>query len=273
MRKTGFLQQFAAVFRDLPRDLSVALSLARRDLLAEIRVSKLGLLWPLVYPIAYTAFFLLLRPAFSAGADALSAKTVLFVFVGFSLWQVWFESLNQQLEALRRNWILVSRAQLSGAAIFFSGVMLALYHTAVRLAVVCIVALILLPVAPLDLLAFVLFAVVVPINGAVFGLLLQPIATLQRDVVRVVQSLSLALLVSGAVFFALPANLSETIRSILALNPLASLLDESRSHLLGTVPLFPREALLWIAVTLLVMPLQLVAHKRMLPVLVERLGN
>jgi len=42
--------------------VAVAWMLAKRTLLAEARSSRLSLLWPLIYPVAYTALFMALKP-------------------------------------------------------------------------------------------------------------------------------------------------------------------------------------------------------------------
>ncbi len=253
--------------------VAVGWLLAKRDLLADLRTSKLALVWPLVYPLGYTSLFVLLKPVVTAGAPESILPYGLYVFVGFASWQVWFEAMRTQMDGVRRHSALLACADLNPASVFAAGVFLAWYQTALRVFPAIIVALVVGTPSWEGVALFVLGSAMIPVNGAVVGLLLQPLATLYKDVGRVVQSISLALLFSAGVFISFPADLSPTTLSLLSLNPLGPLLAGARGALLEQVNVFGEATYVWMGLTVALATLLLAVAKRVLPVLLERIGS
>jgi lipopolysaccharide transport system permease protein len=252
---------------------SVAWMIARRDIVSDWRASRLSVAWPLLFPLGYTALFVLLRPVVQGGGAGFSWSYVVFVFVGFSLWQLWFEGLRTQMEAVRANRSLLSRADLSPVSLFLAGYLLQLFQLSMRvvLALVVTIALVRVP-GFLECIGFVVLAALVVLNGCVIGFLLQPFSTLLPDVAKALQSASLALLVTGGVFFALPTTLDPLILNLLSLNPLAPLIDAARAPLIGRPPVFGVAPWAWGALTILGLVLQASLSRKVLPVLLERIG-
>lgn len=260
--------------RELPQTVSVAWLLARRDLISEWRSSRLSILWPLFYPVAYTALFVALRPLIQIASTQLTWMYVIHVFIGFSLWQLWFEGMRKQMEAVRSNRSLLSRADLSPASVFLAGFLVQISHLVPRvvLALVAVVAFLGFP-SLLSVVIFLMMSIVVVLNGCAIGFVMQPFSTLLPDIGKVVQSVSLALLVSGGVFIILPPGVDPTIVSLLAANPLGPLIEAARATLLGQAHVYQWAAHVWVALTLLALLLQLAFVKRVLPVLLERIGG
>ena len=252
---------------------SVAWMIARRDVVSDWRASRLSIAWPLLFPLGYTALFVLLRPVVQGNAGGFSWRYVIFVFVGFSLWQLWFEGLRTQMEAVRANRSLLSRADLSPVSLFLAGYLLQLFQLSMRLVLVLVATIAVLRVPGFwECVGFVVLACVVVLNGCVIGFLLQPFSTLLPDVAKALQSASLALLVTGGVFFAMPPAIDANLLTLLSLNPLAPLVDIARSPLLGQKPIFGIAAWVWVALTFLGLSLQASLSRKVLPVLLERIG-
>jgi lipopolysaccharide transport system permease protein len=254
--------------------MSVGWLIARRDLTAGWRASRLSIVWPLIYPLAYTGLFVGLRPILQPGAAPLTLEYMLHVFVGFSLWQLWFEAMRLQMDAVKSNRLLLSRADLSPASLLAAGFLVQVFHLALRM-VVAIASAMFLPSPPglLAILAFVVLCTVVVLNGCTLGFLMQPFATLAPDLARILQSVSLALLVSGGVFIVLPPNLDPWVYDVLSINPLAPLIEAARAPLLGHPLLFGYAAWIWIAITLVALTVQSALARKVLPVLLERIGG
>ncbi|MGH8025449.1 MAG: hypothetical protein ACREO0_01870, partial [Pseudoxanthomonas sp.] len=126
----------SGVVSRMARTGSVARMLAGRELLSEYRQSRMSLVWPVLYPLMYTMLFVLLRPVLGGGMPGHSPWAfATFVFIGFTMWQTWFEVLRGQMDAIRRNRSLMSRGELSTGTLFAATTMVALAHFAPRLIV------------------------------------------------------------------------------------------------------------------------------------------
>lgn len=252
---------------------SVAWLLALREWLSGYRASRWNALWPLLYPVLYTALLLAVRPLLGQQAHD-PARYALFAFVGFSLWQAWIETLRAQLGALRRYKSLVGRGDMGTGTIALSGAMTGLIQLAPRLLLTVVVALATQhPVSLVSLGMMLLGGALVVTNATAVGTLLQPWATLTPGVDRVVQSVTLALIFTGGVFLPLPAAPTPLVGWLLALNPFGALLDMARAPLLGDALHSPALAMAWTAITCCLALLARHLGPRLLPIVVERMGN
>jgi lipopolysaccharide transport system permease protein len=247
--------------------------MVRRDVVSEWRASRLSIFWPLLFPLIYTWLFVVLRPVVPVGVEN-GWRYAIFVFVGFSLWQLWFEGLRTQMDAVRANRSLLSRADLSPVTLFLTGYMLQLFHLSMRIVLALLVTIVTIGAPGIfECVTFVLMSASLVLNGCVIGFLLQPFSTLLPDVAKTLQSASLALLATGGVFFALPPALDPVILNLLSLNPLAPLIDVARASLLGQLPVFAAAPWVWVALTFLGLALQASLSRKVLPVILERIGD
>lgn len=247
--------------------------LAKRTLAIENRSSRLGWLWPLIYPVAYTTLFIILKPLMHPTVGS-GVDYALHIFVGLSLWQLWFEGLQMQMRAVKSQRSLLSRAELDPGALFLSGFFVQVVYLLPRLALALILASI---VGRLDslwsALIFVSMSFVVILNGSVIGFLIQPFSTLMPDIARLIQSVSLALMLTGGIFAVFPKEVSDRTLAALALNPLGPLVEAARAPLLGQVPHFDWAPWLWLVFTLAALAVQVRLARKVLPVLLERMGS
>lgn len=252
---------------------AVGWMLARRTLLIEVRTSRLGWLWPLIYPVAYTALLLTLKPVMHPAGRS-GVDYALHVFVGLSLWQLWFEGLQTQMRAVKAQRSLLSRADLEPGALFLSGFFVQVVYLLPRLALALVLATAFGRLNSLwPALIFVLMSLAVVLNGSVVGFVLQPFATLLPDIGRVVQSVSLALMLTGGIFVVFPQDMYERTLALLALNPLGPLVDAARAPLLAQAPYFDWAPSVWLALTVTALAVQVRLSRKVLPVLLERLGG
>lgn len=255
------------------RSIEVAAMLVQRELVADFRVSRMSLLWPVVYPLAYTLLIVFMRPVFGGGFSGSHADFAVFVFAGFCIWQSWFEVLRRQMDAVRVNKSLVSRAEIGSSTLFLTTLFSTGAHLVPRLICATLFAALVLDAGPLAILGFWGGALVTLINGAVIGALIQPFSTLSPDLGKGIQSISLGIMITGAVFFRLPPQPSSGLIAMVGLNPMGALLNLSRAPLLGELPVAPAASFAWIAVTFMLLIAVLAMGKRILPILIERIGN
>ncbi len=262
-----------AGLRGLRRDWSVAWLLALREWLSGYRSSRWNAVWPVLYPVLYTALLLAVRPLLGQQSHD-PASYALFAFVGFSLWQAWIETLRAQLGALRRYKSLVSRGDMGSGTIALSSAITGALQLIPRLLLAIVLALVtrhtISPVAVMSLLTGGLLVIV---NASALGTLLQSWATLTPGVERFIQSVTLALIFTGGVFLPLPPHPGRLVQALLALNPFGALLDMARAPLIGDPLYSPALLLAWIAVTVVAALVARNIGPRLLPIVVERMGN
>ncbi len=259
--------------RAMQRDWSVAWLLALREWLSGYRASRWNALWPVLYPVLYTSLLLAVRPLLGQQAHE-PARYALFAFVGFSLWQAWIETLRAQLGALRRYKSMVARGDMGSGTIAISSAITAALQLIPRLLLAILLALVTRhDVDLLAILSLLAGGVLVIANATAIGTLLQSWATLTPGVDRTLQSVTLALIFTGGVFLPLPERPGALVQALLALNPFGALLDLARAQLLGDPLHSPVLVLAWIGVTVLAMLVARNLGPRLLPIVVERMGN
>lgn len=255
------------------RSFSVAWLLVQREIMSEFHASRMSLLWPVIYPLAYTLLLVFMRPVFGAASASSMSEFAVFVFVGFSLWQSWFEVLRAQMDAVRKNKSLMTRAELGAATLFIATTLSAGLHMLPRVLLGVLAAWLMLSADAAALAILVAGSLLVLLNGAVIGAMLQPFSTLSPDLGKAVQSISLGLLITGAVFIPMPAEPSRPLLWLISANPLGALLNFTRAPLLGDPWILPGASLAWALATLVLMVVLLVVGRRLLPILIERIGN
>lgn len=255
------------------RDWSVAWLLALREWLSGYRSSRWNAVWPVLYPVLYTSLLLVVRPLLGQQSHEPS-RYALFVFVGFSLWQAWIETLRAQLSALRRYKSLVSRGDMGTGVIAISSAITAALQLIPRLILAVLLALATRhAVGAWALASLLIGGVLVIANASAIGTLLQPWATLTPSVDRSIQSVTLALIFTGGVFLPLPPHPGPLVRALLAFNPFGALLDMARAPLMGDPLHSPSLVLAWAVVTAVAVLLARSLGPRLLPIVVERMGN
>lgn len=261
------------IFSDKKHTLSAARALAVRELLGEYRQSRMSLAWPLLHPLLYTLLFVVLRPVLGGGALESPWEFGCFVFIGFAVWQSWFEALRAQMDAIRKNKALVTRGEISSGVLFLATLLVGLAHYLPRLLFAVIAAGVVLGFKPLALASLIGFGLAAMLNGTVIGALLQPFATLSADLGKAIQSISLGIMISGAVFIHLPAHPPALVSILIALNPMGALLNAARSPLFDHAPLNPWASFMWLVLTLGVALVIPAFGRRALPLVVERMGS
>lgn len=259
--------------REALQGVSVAWLLALREWHAEYRQSRMVLVWPLVQPLAYTALFILLRPIMGGSLQHDPMVFAVFVFLGFTLWQSWFEVLRSEMDAIRRHKGLMSRGELGLPTLVLATAITGFLQLIPKLVLLVAAALVLLDADARAVTGLIAFAFLTLANGAAIGALLQPFATLSPDLGKTIQSLSLGLMVTGAVFYPLPERLPDAIRYLLAANPMGTLLDAARAPLFAQPMASPWAVAAWVALTAgLAFALPYIG-RRVLPIVIERLGG
>lgn len=264
----------AATLRDLPQTLPISFTMALREISSNYRKSKLGFLWLVIQPALYAGIFVIIKFGMRGAGfdvDVGAAPPALFALVGMTLYQAWFEALQEQLESVRRSASLLKTVRFPPESFFFTPMIIALINLAIRLCVVGIASLALGWVPGPEALWFPLAAVGVVFVGQAIGLVLMPLASLYQDVRRFVSSISIGLLLLTPVLYPATTKTDTLLHTINMWNPLAATLATTRDLLLGGTFVLLVPAIAWFAAAVIATMFMMLFIRAVLPIIVERL--
>lgn len=255
------------------RSVSVAGLLVQREIMSDFHASRMSLVWPVIFPLAYTLLLVFIRPVFGAATTSSTSEFAVFVFIGFSLWHSWFEVLRSQMDAVRKNKSLMARAELGAATLFISTTLSAGFHMLPRVILGAVASWFLVSAEPSAIAVLFIGSILILLNGSMIGAMLQPFSTLSPDLGKAVQSISLGFLITGMVFIPMPEQPPRALLWLLSANPLGALLNFTRAPLFGEAWMVPGASIVWMLMTVLGAAILLVVGRRLLPILIERIGN
>lgn len=264
----------AATLRDLPTALAVSWTMALREIVSTYRKSKLGFLWIVIQPALYAGIFVIIKFGMKGAGfdvDVGAVPPALFALVGMTLYQAWFEALSEQLEFIRRSASLLKTVRFPPETFFFTPMIIALIHLAIRLVVIGIAVLATGWRPGVEALWFPLAAIGVVFVGQALGLLLMPLASLYQDVRRFVSSISAGLMLLSPVLYPATIKTDTLLHAINTWNPLAATLATTRDLLLGGSHVLLGPAIAWFVAASIVTLFMMVFIRAVLPILIERL--
>jgi len=221
-----------AMLRSLYRNRILIMRMARRDLEARFRGSRLGVTWIVLQPVlmlvVYTfAFGVVLKAKWGQDTSDSPWEYALFLFTGLLVFNVFSEVVTRAPTLMLENVSYIKNILFPTEIIVANSIVVALFNFFVGFAILMILyvsvrgvppvttLLILLPLAPL-----VLFTMGLAWFLAALGVYL-------RDLRQIVTILITAIMFLCPLFYPLSA-LPDGIRSVIALNPLASIIETMR---------------------------------------------
>lgn len=231
---------FSEVFLSLWRNRSLALQMARREIVGRYRGSFLGLMWSFVNPVlmlaVYTFVFSIVfeaRWGSHGGGDKFEFALVL--FVGLIVFNLFSECLTRAPNLILGNANYVKKVIFPLEILPWVALGASLFHAAISTLVLLIFlafvgkvgwTIILLPLVILPLLVFVM------------GLswLLASIGVFIRDIGQFIGMVTTILMFMSPIFY--PASaLPESVRGYLFLNPLTFIIEQAREVVIwGNLP-------------------------------------
>ncbi len=260
----------AAMWRDLLASRELAWRLLVRDISARYRQSVLGILWAFLPPIATAAVFIILNRAAVINVGTTDIPYPAFVMFGTVLWQLFVDSLNAPLKAVRANRSILTKINLPREAFILSAVGQVAFDFGIRLLILAGVYVIFRVPLTWGLLLAPFAILMLMLMGFVIGLLLTPVGMLYTDVAVALSTVtSLWFFVTPVVY---PAPETGILSVLIKLNPVSPLLVGARDlATLGTLPDVGSFAIVS-GVTLLGVLVMWVFYRVSLPILIERMG-
>ncbi len=223
-----------AVFGVAWRQRGLVARLAWRDVLQRYRGSSLGLLWSLFHPLLMLAVFtFVFSQVFRArwGVDVESTSEFgLVLFAGLVVFWMFSECVGRAPALMLENPAYIKRVVFPLEVLPWVVVVSGLFHAAVSSVV--LVAAVAILTGGLPWTAITLPAVFVPIALTSLGVVwfVAALGVYVRDLQQIVPVLLTALLFLTPIFYP-PEAVPESFRSVLALNPLATSVEQVRGVL------------------------------------------
>lgn len=266
---------FRAMWADIRASRELACALAMRDIKVLYRQSILGYIWAFLPVLGTTGVFLFLR---SGGAlttlDSGIAYPV-YLLIGTILWQVFADAVNGPLKVVTSSRAMIVKINFPREALILAGMFITCFNFLVRL-LVLIPALIFFAwkgsyvFAWESLYLFPLGVAAVILLGYAIGVLLTPIGMLYKDVGLGVQMVLTFWMFMTPVVLTIPE--SGLLATVMRWNPVSSVLDTTRSWLVGIEPTFLLESLIVTGCSLFFLVIGWILYRVALPHVIARLG-
>ena len=229
-----------AVFASLWGNRRLVWQLTKREVLGRYRGSVLGLAWSFFHPLlmlgVYTLVFGYVFRARWSDAASSTTEFAIVMFAGLIVFNIFAEAISRAPGLLLAHTSYVKKVVFPLECLPWVPIGTALFHATASLLVLVLANLILRGALPwtIVLLPLVLIPLLLLSIGCTW--LLASLGVYVRDVGQAVGVLTTVLLFLSPVFYPIAA-LPESLRGVLALNPLAAVIEQTRGVLLdGAAP-------------------------------------
>lgn len=227
------------IMRMMVRNRALIRQMAVRDIAAKYKGSVAGIAWAFINPIlmllVYTFVFAVVFQARWPGVESKSHFTLV-LFCGLILFSVFSECTNRAASLIHAHVNFVKRVRFPLEILVPVTVVTALFHAGISLLVLLVAMLILKGSVPVTFLLSIVVILPCVFLSLGMGWIVSAIAVYLRDTSQVVAFATTALMFLSPLFFP-PQAIPEQFQSLLALNPLAQMIQDFRGvALFGEAP-------------------------------------
>jgi lipopolysaccharide transport system permease protein len=228
-----------AVIASLWDNRRLVWQLTKREVVGRYRGSLFGLAWSFFHPLLmlaiYTLVFGFIFHTRWGGAVTSTADFAIVLFAGLIVFNVFSEAVNRAPGLLLAYTSYVKKVVFPLECLPWVPLAGAAFHAAVSLLVLVVANLVLRGALPWTIVLLPLLVVPLLLFSIGCAWLLASLGVYVRDVGQAVGVFTTVLLFLSPVFYPSTA-LPETLRSVLLLNPLATLIEQSRAVLIWGQP-------------------------------------
>lgn len=229
-----------APFRAVWQHRRLILRLAKREVDARYRGSMLGIVWavlnPLLMLVVYTFVFTTVFQARWGGAGGGSGEFALLLFSGLILFNIFSECVTRAPGLLLENVSYIKKVVFPLEILPVVGLTVALFNAALGFVILAVFYLAVLGLPPVTVLLLPL--VLAPLCLTTLGIswFLASAGVFLRDIRQIVGVVVTVLMFMSPIFYPISA-LPEQFRSLIHLNPLTAVLEQSKDLLFwGRIP-------------------------------------
>lgn len=216
---------------DLKASRTIAWQLFRKNFISQYRQNFFGYLWIFLPPLTTALIWIFLYFTKIVDLGKTEIPYPIYVLTGVFLWQTFAESLVCPLQQLSFSRHLISKFKIPHEALVIAGLGSIVFNLLARLVILFICLFFFevgfgwsLLLAPIGLAILILV-------GIAIGVLLTPLGMLYKDILNGIGIVLNVLFFLTPIVYPLPKL--ATISTIVALNPLTSVIDTNRDWLTG----------------------------------------
>lgn len=219
------------MFADLGRSHDLAWRLSVRDINAQYRQSRLGILWAFIMPLATTLTWIFLNMSGIISVKTTDIPYPLYVFSGTLIWSIFMESMQSPLAQTNAAKSMLSKINFPREAIILSSFYQILFNSGIKMLLLIIAVVVMGFSAGWMLLLFPFAILVLILCGMSIGLFLTPIGMLYNDIGRAISlGMQFVMYISPVVF---PIPTSGWVKIPFSYNPITPLIMTARQCLTG----------------------------------------
>lgn len=260
------------IINELPQAHELGLRLFKRNLKALYRQSLLGFAWAILPPIATAGLWIFLRSSNVVSVAATGVSYPVFALTGTLLWQIFSEAISAPLNQVTENRVMLSKINIPREGLLLSGVYQLIFNIGLKILLLLIVYFFFRQTFGISGMIFAPIGIfAIGLAGFSIGLALTPLGMLYKDIDK-----GLAIFLPFLMYLApvvYPASQEGTIGLLMKLNPLATLITQTRNWLTAQ-PSY--DITLFCIITLafsLFFFLSLVTYRIAMPMIIERIGS
>lgn len=242
-----------------------------RNISAMYRQSFLGLAWAFIPPVMGTLFWVFLRGQNVFSVDDTPIPYIVFVFTGTILWQIFLDALNTPLKVIQQAKSMLVKINFPREAILLSGFYEIVFNLLIKLLLLIFVFMFTGMHFHVSAFAGLIGILTIVFLGFTFSLILAPVSLLYGDVQKGISIITQFLFFLTPIIYPMPKG--GMIAAVARLNPVATILDESRSWLVTGYDGVSSDFVLIFCLSLLGMVCGLILFRLSLPHLIERIGS
>lgn len=255
---------------DIAASRELAWRLLVRNFSARYRRTMLGYLWACLPPILMTAVFVFLHKSGYFTVGRTPVPYVVFLFSSVILWQVFSDAISMPLQVVQQSHSLLTKVNFPREALVLAGIGEVLFGFAIRFALMLCV-LLWYDVGVSWSMIWIPCGVLVLIGlGVGLGLILTPLGILYHDIAQALPFAVYVWMFLTPVLYPVPQSWSSLA---IVLNPVAAVLDTTRSWLLSSPPEHPGAFLVAVGISIATLLAGWLLYRLALPILLERIGS
>jgi lipopolysaccharide transport system permease protein len=258
------------MFIDLIHSHDLAWRLSVRDIKAQYRQSKLGILWAFIMPFATTITWIFLNMSGIITIKSTEIPYPLYVFTGTLIWSIFMESLLSPLNHTNASKSILSKINFPREAIILSAFYQLLFNSSIKMLILLTVVIIMGFSSGWMLFLFPIAILILILTGISIGLFLTPIGMLYNDIGRTISlGMQFVMYVSPVVF---PIPISGWVRIPFIYNPITPLIMITRQCLTGYSGNYLSGFIMVSICMLIVLFFSWMIYRITMPVIIERMS-
>jgi lipopolysaccharide transport system permease protein len=262
---------FRDIFSELPEAHELGSRLFKRNIKAMYRQSLLGITWALFPPLITAGLWIFLRGNNVMSLGETSVPYPVFVLVGTMLWQIFTESILSPLKSITTNKAMLIKINIPREGLLLSGIYEVFFNVLIKMLLLVIIFIAFKQPVTLSVIWVIPGILSNMLCGFSLGLLLTPVGMLYTDIQRGLGIALPFLMYLTPVIYPKPTE--GMVATIMKLNPMATLLVETRNWFTSQPVLELNAFLIYTAVFMVISFFALMIFRISMPMIIERIGS